>query len=191
MSPKTPIQNEEIRQQSISKILDAAFVLIARNGYESTTIAEIAKEAGVSKGLLYNYFKSKEELLTTLVNNAMNEGDELLFDIDMNNPKEALKSIFVWFFDDLVARPDYWKLMTEMTFKIEKFEFVHNIFTKKIKEYVQFLEQLLIGVGIANPKEEAQLMGSMFDGIAVHYLLLRDDYPMDEIKNYLIKKYCS
>jgi AcrR family transcriptional regulator len=191
MSPKTTKQNEEIRQSSIDKILHAAFILIARNGYESTSIALIAKEAGVSKGLLYNYFTSKEELLTTLVNNAMNEGDKILFDIDLNNPKEAMKSIINGFFDDLTARPDHWKLMTEMTFKIEKFEFVHEILTNKINEYVAFLEELLKGIGIENPHEEARLMGSLFDGIGVHYLVMREDYPIDSMKAYLIKKYCS
>lgn len=191
MSPKTTAQNEEIRQQSISKILEAAFVLIARNGYESTSIAQIAKEAGVSKGLLYNYFTSKEELLITLVNNALNEADKLMGELDMSSPKGTLKSILNLFFEDLIARPDHWKLMTEMMFKIEKFEFVHSIFTNKINEYVAFIEELLRSIGIENPAEEARLLGALFDGIGVHYLVMREDYPIETMKKYLIKKYCS
>ena len=191
MSPKTTAQNEEIRQQSTTKILDAAFVLIARNGYESTSIAQIAKTAGVSKGLLYNYFASKEELLITLVNNALGEADRTMGGLDMSNSKITLKSIFNLFFDDLVARPDYWKLMTEMMFKIEQFEFVHTIFATKINEYVKFIENLLIDIDIANPEEESRLQAALFDGIAVHYLVMRKDYPIDKTRKYLIKKYCS
>ena len=191
MSPKTTTQNQEIRQQSKAKILEAAFVLIARNGYESTSIAQIAKEAGISKGLLYNYFKSKEELLITLVNNALNEGDKMIAMLDMSHPKATMRSIITLFFKDITARPDYWKLMTEMTFKIEKFEFVHQIFTNKINEYVAFIEELLRAIGIADPHEEARLLAALFDGIAVHYLLMRNDYRVESMEKYLIKKYCS
>lgn len=191
MCPKTTEQNEEIRQTSIAKILDAAFILIARNGYESTSISQIAKEASVSKGLLYNYFSSKEELLITLVNNALNEADKLMSGLDMSSPKATLKSIITVFFLDLTSRPDHWKLMTEMMFKIEKFDFVHNIFTNKINEYVIFIEELLRKIGVENPAEEASLVAALFDGIGVHYLVMREDYPIDKMQKYLIKKYCS
>jgi len=191
MSPKTSQQNEDIRQLSRTKILDAAFGLIARNGYESTSISQIAKEAGVSKGLIYNYYESKEELLITLVNKVMDEGGALFSEIDMNKPKEALMMIFNWFFDDLTARPEYWKLLTEMMFKVENFDFVHTIFTNKINEYILLLEQLLKGIGIPNAKEEARLLGALFDGIGVHYLVMREDYPIASMKKYVIDKYCD
>jgi AcrR family transcriptional regulator len=48
-------------------ILNAAGRLLAERGYPATTIAEIAAEAGVSRGLLHYYFKSKEELLAQVV----------------------------------------------------------------------------------------------------------------------------
>jgi len=191
MSPKTAKQNKEIRQLSVANILEAAFVLMARNGYESTSIAQIAKQAGVSKGLLYNYFDSKKELLVALVNNAMDEGDQLMDQLDTNEPKKALESIITLFFQDLTARPEHWRLMTELTFKIDKFEFIHEILTNKINEYVSVLESLLRGIGYENPTEEARLIGSLFDGIGVHYLVMREDYPIASMKAFLIKKYCS
>lgn len=191
MSPKTADQNQVIRQQSIKKILEAAFVLFARNGYESTSIAQISKEAGVSKGLLYNYFHSKEDLLTTLVNNAINEGDHLITEIVADSSNDTLMNLFEWFFNDLSSRPDHWKLITELTFKIEKFQFVHDVFTQKMHEYVAFIESLLSQMGYENPKEEARLITSMFDGIGIQYLVIREDYPLLEMKKFLIKKYCE
>jgi len=191
MSPKTANQNEIIRQQSTKKILEAAFVLFARKGYESTSIAQISKEAGVSKGLLYNYFQSKEDLLTTLVNNAINEGDHLMGEIVNDNPSDTLRNLFEWFFNDLSNRPDHWKLITELTFKIDKFQFVHDIFTQKMNEYVAFIENILAQMAYENPREEARLITSMFDGIGIQYLVIREDYPLEEIKEFLIKKYCE
>jgi AcrR family transcriptional regulator len=48
-------------------ILQAARRCISEKGYAAATIAEIAAEAGVSRGLLHYYFKSKEELLAQVV----------------------------------------------------------------------------------------------------------------------------
>ena len=48
------------------QILDAAVRAFARRGYEATRVGDIAAEAGVAYGLVYHYFRSKEELLETI-----------------------------------------------------------------------------------------------------------------------------
>src|SRR5215470_13571903 len=45
------------------KILQAAFNVLSREGYENTSIKEIAEEAGVAQGLVHYYFKSKQRLV--------------------------------------------------------------------------------------------------------------------------------
>ena len=45
------------------KILQAAFTVLSRQGYENTSIKEIADEAGVAQGLVHYYFKSKQQLV--------------------------------------------------------------------------------------------------------------------------------
>ncbi len=45
------------------RIVDAAFTALARDGYEATTVKDIADEAGVAPGLVHYYFKSKEDLV--------------------------------------------------------------------------------------------------------------------------------
>lgn len=56
---RNPAQREEQRQE----ILLAAAKTFARKGYESATMDDIAKEMGVSKGILYYQFKSKQDLI--------------------------------------------------------------------------------------------------------------------------------
>ena len=53
------------------RILDAAVVEIAHRGYHATTVARIAKRAGVADGTIYLYFKNKEEILFSLFDRAM------------------------------------------------------------------------------------------------------------------------
>ena len=47
-------------------ILDAAVRVFAHKGYHTCRVGDIAEEAGVAHGLLYHYFRSKEELLETI-----------------------------------------------------------------------------------------------------------------------------
>jgi TetR/AcrR family transcriptional regulator, fatty acid metabolism regulator protein len=48
------------------QILDAAVVVFARQGFSGCRVSDIADEAGVAYGLVYHYFKSKDEVLDTL-----------------------------------------------------------------------------------------------------------------------------
>ena len=48
------------------QILDAAVRVFARQGFHSTRVSDIADEAGVAYGLVYHYFKSKDEVLNEL-----------------------------------------------------------------------------------------------------------------------------
>lgn len=59
-----PPQDPQIR---INEILDAADQLFFTRGYQATTISDIAKKVGVAQGMLYYYFKSKEEVLEKLL----------------------------------------------------------------------------------------------------------------------------
>ena len=63
MSPKTSGQFKEIRADKKQLIIDTALNLFANKGYHASSISMIAKEAKISKGLMYNYFDSKEALL--------------------------------------------------------------------------------------------------------------------------------
>jgi AcrR family transcriptional regulator len=61
-------RRKEDRPQEIT---DAAFAAFAENGYAATRVEEVAKRAGVSKGLLYLYFKTKEELFKAVVRSVV------------------------------------------------------------------------------------------------------------------------
>jgi len=53
----------EYKEEAKSKIIEASRIVFAKKGYHDATMDDVAKEVGVSKGALYSYFKSKEDLL--------------------------------------------------------------------------------------------------------------------------------
>ncbi|NNE56120.1 MAG: TetR/AcrR family transcriptional regulator, partial [Flavobacteriales bacterium] len=83
--PRTAAQYEEIRQSRRQEILEAALIVFAESSYHAASVSQIAKKAGISKGLMYNYFNSKEELLQTLMSSIVSQITDIL-DIDLEVP---------------------------------------------------------------------------------------------------------
>jgi AcrR family transcriptional regulator len=61
-----------------SRLRELALRLFAEQGYEKTSLREIAERLGVTKAALYYYFKSKEDIVRSLVEDYMAEIDELI-----------------------------------------------------------------------------------------------------------------
>lgn len=66
------------------RIINAALKEFARNGYEKASTNEIIKEANISKGSLFNYFKSKKELYLFLFEYTSEIIDKIYHEIDYN-----------------------------------------------------------------------------------------------------------
>ena len=53
------------------KIIDEALKMFSYRGYDSVSIREIARAVGIKESSIYNHFKSKEEILTTIVDKTL------------------------------------------------------------------------------------------------------------------------
>jgi AcrR family transcriptional regulator len=69
MTKKTNKKQEQ-RQASIEKLLACALNLFVKVGYRATTVDQIVADAGVTKGTLYFYFKTKDEVMLRLLDEA-------------------------------------------------------------------------------------------------------------------------
>ncbi|MFJ5763728.1 TetR/AcrR family transcriptional regulator [Lysinibacillus sp. NPDC093210] len=76
--PRTEIQNLDLRDQRRDQLLKAALKVFSRRGMVATKISDIAKEANLSHGLVYHYFKSKEEIFTLLVQSAAESANQII-----------------------------------------------------------------------------------------------------------------
>ncbi len=69
--PRSAVLNLKMRDERREQILAAALALFAGRGLAATKISDIAASARMSQGLLYHYFRSKEEIFTELVRTAL------------------------------------------------------------------------------------------------------------------------
>lgn len=71
--PRNPGRDEETRRLRQTQILDAAMSVYVRMGFHGTDMDLVAEEAGLAKGLLYYYYKSKRQLFTALFERVAEE----------------------------------------------------------------------------------------------------------------------
>jgi AcrR family transcriptional regulator len=120
MSPRSKKQFEEMREEKMTLIMDVALQHFANEGYFRTTINHIARHAGISKGLIYNYFESKEALLKAIIHKSVNEVYKYL-DIDRDGYlSEDEFDFFIRKIDVLLKGKKYfWQLLFQLLMQID------------------------------------------------------------------------
>jgi len=83
-------RKKSVKSQKRKKIVDKAWELFAKNGYEETKVEDITKELGVSKGSFYTYFATKDELLYEILGKIKKEIIDTLETIDTNQMPEKI-----------------------------------------------------------------------------------------------------
>ena len=115
MSPRTPLQFKEMREEKMALIMDVALEHFADEGYFRTTISHIAKHAEISKGLMYNYFESKEALLKAIIHRSVNEVYKYL---DINRDGYLSEEEFEFFMRKIDAllkeKKSFWRLLMQL-----------------------------------------------------------------------------
>jgi AcrR family transcriptional regulator len=83
------------RQIRLANIHYAAAEMFCRKGYDATTLGEIAEAVELTKAGLYHYFQSKEELLFSMVNFAMDRVQEVVIDPvrEIEDPHQRLRAM--------------------------------------------------------------------------------------------------
>lgn len=191
MPPRTNEQFAEIRSNSVQSISDAAMKLFTEKGYSNVTIDQIAKKAKVSKGLMYNYFSGKEELLEFITNRIIKETFAFGKDIpNKNDPVIQMITIIGNSFSLIRDKPDFCKMIMPLITQkgiSSKLEIkMRGLFIKMTKD----MEVVFKACGVKNATMEAYQFGALMDGIAWHYFFLfKEDYPLDKMEKELIVKY--
>lgn len=192
MSPRTKEQFDRMRAKSRGAIMEAALELFTHRGYHGTSISLIAEQAGVSTGLMYNYFKSKVELLEAIVRQGMILIESAMADIEgIEEPKEKIAALVEVTFNIAEKDMHFWTLYFSIIMQPDLPENARQIFSDFIREMFDWLEGLLMQLGYADPAAEARVLGAILDGALLHYWFVGKRYPVKKVKNLIIQKYCG
>jgi AcrR family transcriptional regulator len=124
-------------------ILDAAVRVFARQGFNQCRVSDIADEAGVAYGLVYHYFRSKDEVLDTLFLERWNVLLDVIRDLDGRDiaPREKLYAIASFIVDSYRHDPDLMKvIIVEVTRAANSFGQTHLV---KIREAYGLIAEIV------------------------------------------------
>jgi len=174
MSPKMPQEHRDFRRQ---QILEAAWECFAERGYQETTIRVIAERMNLSTGIIYSYFKGKDDLLEAIHTCSMDNKKKVADQIrQKETAREAINELFSQFFksypmkelkkgvqadirfwSEVVKRKNFRKIF------ISQYKYVQKIITESIQEgvksgefktefdlhgYVSFINALFLGLEV-------------------------------------------
>jgi len=192
MSPRTSEQFEAIREGKKLLIMDTALELFANEGFHNTSIKDIANKAGISKGLLYNYFESKEELIRVIIARGLEE-IMTYFDPDHDGmlTRQEMKYFIEETFRILKENVEFWKLYFGILTQPPVLKLVDKVFQETIESLFGMVERYFEQLGDENPKTSARVFVALLDGIGIHYVMNPVSFPLESVKQKIIELYAD
>ncbi len=181
-----------MRESSRAAIMQAALRLFAERGYHATTISAIAREAGIAKGLVYNYFSSKQELLEQVVLLGFREFENVMPALaTARHPAERLQRLFELSETLTREKTEFFRLYFMVLLQVNRDERLREV----IHRYSQILfdqaAAILRELGVREPETEARVLSALLDGIGLHYIVFSGQYPLRDTLNAALRHYLT
>lgn len=191
--PRTPEANELIRNVAKEKIRIAAIEVFTEKGFHSASIEDIAKKAGISKGLLYNYFKGKTDLLAELVQRRMEEIIQVMeAAIQLPSPKEQLFYIAEHSLLNVKEQPKAYRFYLHLQTHPES-DLSVSVYSQMLKD--EMVRQALVQVEIfrklnaSNPEVESLHFSTALHGIMLMYSMYPATIQLEALKQEMIEPF--
>tara|TARA_R110002096_G_scaffold397929_3_gene593900 strand:- start:1480 stop:2037 length:558 start_codon:yes stop_codon:yes gene_type:complete len=172
------------------KILEAAIGLFTKQGYHTTSVSQIAEAAGVSKGLTYNYFKSKDDLLLAIINDAT---DRMFAVAERINTDDSFEVTLRAFLDGishtLKSNKEFLSFQLGLLLQPELRPIIEKPLQSRAEHLLQATEAMFKNIEIANTHLTARRLLAEIDGIGLHYLSIFKNYPLDKMLDQLFESY--
>jgi AcrR family transcriptional regulator len=199
VAPRNEEENQAIRDERREQILQAALKVFGHKGYASAKISDIAVTAGLSHGLVYHYFKSKDQIFTELVKTAL-EGSTGTFKTAFETPgspwerlRMMTEMIVPAAYQDI--GPYYFNIMFQAMISDAVPQEVRDLIIKNAPYYDYLVPLIMEGqkageIDDENPMQLATAYLSVIQGLAIMLLQTGDpaSIPSSDIILRLLRK---
>jgi AcrR family transcriptional regulator len=193
LSPRSAQVNQEMREQSQQRILQAALMAFAERGYEGTTIAQIAERAGVARGLVSYYFPAKEHLLHALLGQVLNGIFSLIEPAEGEvTPDQRLAGVIDRTLAAAASTIGVQRLVLCMMLQPgtrEIFVGVETAMVEAVAEFERRLQELFAARGADDPALEEILFRSVLEGVIFKMAVYEQTYPLAAVRHRLLMMY--
>ena len=197
-----PKVSDAYKEEKRAALLDAALYCFANKGYEATTIDDIVRHAKVSKGAIYNYFKSKEEIFLQILedrNQAFFDGIRARFE-SIPDATSKLRHL-LGHLRSLPVDPDhrryglvhveFWLYATRQPELEALIERQYSTFTELYQEIINEGKESGEFRADLDSAATSSLLLALRDGVHLHLYLTSKSHPfenmMQEMEDMLIR----
>ena len=177
-------EKQELSELRKEQILQAATVVFARLGFHKARMDDIVKEAGLSKGAVYWYFESKDEIITTILDHFMEQEFENFRRISQGDGPipVRLMTMMKTLAKEIEEISDLMPIIYEFYAVAAREEAIRKTIHKYFKSYSTLLEKL-IQIGIERgelrdvaPRDVALSLVALIEGCMLIWILGAFDY---------------
>lgn len=154
--PGEPSPREINREQRFAQILHAAYVCFTKKGFHSTSMSDIAREAGVSVGHLYNFFESRDAIVEVFAQRELDklrEKNRFYRESNLSEEEICRQSVYE------LALTKLDKTAARLTFEILSESVVNPRIQRAVKTYDAAWHEILLPCYMKNgrlTREEAE-----------------------------------
>jgi len=171
------------------KILNAALKLFAKKGYSATPVSLIAKTAGVSQGLLYNFFAGKEEVLKEIAAAGFRQ-IRLTTDVykDEQDPRKAITLHINNVVKEMQRNAPFWRTMHIVRLQEDVLKTIGPMAAELVNESIKIFTKAFTALNYDKPQQEATLLFAQIDGLVALYLF-DTKLPVQSLAQQIINRY--
>ncbi len=183
-----------------TQILHSAIEIFAKKGLERGKIADIAKQAGIGKGTIYEYFKSKDEIFSAIenlfVNDTIAQVNRLVN--SSKSPTEKIEEIVNYSINMHEVMGDAILIVSEMWAQHSRGQWhghKNSIFANMYSSYHKVIKEILAsGIKIGEFREMnkdgvATMLLALIDGMIWQDVIFKNDEKFDQRKKEAIKSF--
>jgi AcrR family transcriptional regulator len=180
VSPRGVQYNALRRQESRDQIAAAAAELFIAKGPTATTVSDVAARAGVSRGLLYNYFPNWDALIEHVVETHIRQVLDLLSDLPVDpDPCVRLDTYVRNQLADLEAQPATYRMWFQLFVDPQQRELLNRVILRlgpEVGAANHRLREMFGEIGWQDPLETTALFRASMQGVVFEYLV-QHDFP--------------
>ncbi len=164
-------------------ILLSALQLFASDGFNATSTSKVAKQAGVSEGLIFRHFENKEGLLKAILAMGESKIKDLFAEIVLETePKLVIRKTISLPFQVKEEDYDFWRLQFKLKWELK------NYVSQKMDPLEMALSNAFKKLQKPKPELESKKLLLLVDGIS-SALLKGDLKNKEELHQFLLNKY--
>jgi TetR/AcrR family transcriptional repressor of qacA len=189
-------ENEKGKRDKLDRLFEAATERFGEDGYNETTMESIAEEAGVSKGTLYYYFDSKEELFLELFRDWLKKFEQLWEEEDFeDSPVRELVHLHTSMMKTVEETASLGRLMLEFWANASRKKKLEEILNETLKEYRAKTAEIIEKgeeKGVFREVDSWQASSALvaaYDGLWFHWLLDPEAFALEEAGEKLVTNF--